>query len=149
MCIRDSFIPARTTSLLQPLDVYVFRVFKDQLRRAFHDLHAVAGGPVQVDLILQALYNVIASTIVGRRWPHIFSRVGLSEGQLHVSRSLEDHLIWPAHLICPLDGLPLSDHDVAAMMPTGRPIPLADILPPPPVPLMAIEHAPVVPPPHV
>lgn len=147
--IRPLFIPAKTTSLLQPLDVYVFRLFKELLRRRFHDLHAAAAGPIQVGTLLQALYDCIASTIVGRPWLHIFSKVGLSEGQFQVARFLEDHLIWPSHLVCPLDDTPLSDGDVAAVMPANRRIPLANLLPPPAEAVMAVEDAPAVPPPHV
>jgi len=39
-------VPAKVTWLLQPLDAYVFRIFKDTLRRRYHDRYAtaVAGG---------------------------------------------------------------------------------------------------------
>ena len=47
-------IPAKCTSLLQPLDVYVFRVFKERLRRRFHDIHGENGR-----LICEILKNIL------------------------------------------------------------------------------------------
>ena len=84
--MRPLFVPAKTTSLLQPLDVYVFRVFKELLRRRFHDRYAVRSEGVDMQWFLRVLYEVIDEVIVARPWPHIFPNVGLSDGQLHVSR---------------------------------------------------------------
>ena len=64
-------VPSRTTSLLQPLDVYVFRSFKELLRRKFHDLYAVHTQDVDVTWFLQVLYEDIETVIQQRAWPNI------------------------------------------------------------------------------
>ena len=140
--VRLVLIPARCTSMLQPLDVYVFRVFKERLRRRFHDIHGDATGLVSVESLLTALYDAISSTIVNRAWPEIFDKCGISYRQLAVSDFLNRHLVWPAHLVWALDGMPLSDADVAALLPANRRIPLVDYLPPPPPdPVLAVADA--------
>ena len=140
--LRLVLIPAKCTSLLQPLDVYVFRVFKERLRRRFHDIHGDATGPVSVDTILQALYDAIWNTIVHRAWPDIFDKCGISYGQLAVSDYLNRHLVWPAHVVSALEQTPLSDADVLALLPANRRIPLVEYLPPPPPdPVLALDDA--------
>ena len=144
--IRPLLIPARTTSLLQPLDVWVFRVFKERLRRRFHDLHADAQGPADVPSLLAALYDAIDATILQRAWPHIFAECGLSHQQQHVSDFLQKHIPYPAHLVCWLMDNPdaLTDADIRAVMPSNRRISLATFLPPPPPePMLALADAPL------
>ena len=144
--VKPLFIPARTTSMLQPLDVCVFRVFKERLRRRFHDLHADAQGPVDVPSLLTALYDAIENTILHRAWPHIFRVCGLSDRQQHVSSFLQSHIPLPAHSVCTLMDNPpeLTDRDLQAIMPSNRRIPLATFLPPPPLdPVLALPDAPV------
>ena len=125
-------IPARCTSLMQPLDVYVFRVFKERLRRRFHDIHGDATGPLSIDSLLRALYDAMWHAIVNPAWPDIFAKCGLTYRQFEVSSYIERHLNWPAHVVVALDVLPLSDADVRAVLPSNRRIPLVDYLPPPP-----------------
>ena len=129
--VRIVVIPANCTNVLQPLDVYVFRLFKERLRRRFHDLHADGTGPIRVDCLLRALCEAISTTLLGNPWPSIFEKCGISYGQLEVSESMERFLVWPAHLVCVFDTTPLSDADIAAILPERRPISLAEILPPP------------------
>ena len=132
--------------MLQPLDVCVFRVFKERLRRRFHDLHADAHGPVDVPSLLAALYDAIDATILHRAWPHIFAECGLSEGQQDVSAFVQSHIPYPAHSVCALldDPEELTDADIRAVMPSNRRIPLATFLPPPPPdPMLALPDAPL------
>ena len=89
-------------------------MFKERLRRRFHDILGDATGPVSVESLLTALYDAISSTIVNRAWPEIFDKCGISYRQLAVSDFLNRHLVWPAHLVWALDGMPLPDADVAA-----------------------------------
>jgi len=84
-CVRIVVIPARCTNVFQPLDVYVFRLLKERLRRRFHDLHADGTGPIAVDCLLRALYEAISTTLLGQPWPNIFEKCGISYRQLEVS----------------------------------------------------------------
>ena len=139
--IYGHWLPAKTTSLLQPLDVYVFRSFKELLRRKFHDLYAVHSQDVDVTWFLQVLYEVIETVIQQRAWPSIFELVGLSEGQLRVTPYILDHL--GVTRVAPLDISPPSAADLAAVMPRGRIIPPALFLPPAMPPLAFLEAPPV------
>ena len=139
--IRPLFVPARTTSLLQPLDVYVFRVFKERLRRQFHDRYAVRSEGVDMQWFLSVLYEVIDEVIVTRPWPHIFQNLGLSDRQLLVSVYLRAHVDVP--VLQALEPGPPTDADVAALLPRGRRISAAQFLPPAPEPLIPLEHLPV------
>ena len=144
--VRLVIIPARCTNVFQPLDVYVFRLFKERLRRRFHDLHAERTGPLAVECLLQALYEAIQTTLLGNPWPNIFEKCGISYRQLGVSEYINKHLMWPAHLLWALDGYPLSDADIAAILPTGRTLTLDEFMPPPPEPepMAALEGAPAM-----
>ena len=75
-------VPAKLTWLLQPLDAYVFRLFKEVLRRRFHDRYATVEGEVTVAWFLEVLYEVIEQILQRRRWPKIFAKVGLRDQQL-------------------------------------------------------------------
>ena len=134
-------VPAKTTSLLQPLDVYVFRSFKELLRRKFHDLYAVHTQDVDGNWFLQVLYEVIQAVIASRAWPTIFEQVGLSEGQLQVTRYILDHLGVP--LVAPLAIGPPTAADLAAVLPRGRIIAPA-LFQPPHMPPLAFLLAPPV-----
>ena len=84
---------------------------------------------VDVRWFLQVLYEVIDAVIVQRSWPNIFEKVGLTDGQLHVSRYLLDHLDVP--LLAALAAGPPTAADLAAVLPRGRIIAPAQFLPPP------------------
>ena len=139
--ILPLLVPAKTTSLLQPLDVYVFRSFKELLRRKFHDLYAVHTDEVDVNWFLQVLYEVIEAVIVQRAWPTIFEQVGLGEGQMLVTRYILDHLGVP--LLAPLAIGHPSAADLAAVLPRGRIIAPALFLPPPMAALALLPAPPV------
>ena len=144
-CVNLIFIPARCTSMLQPSDVYVFRAFKERLRRRFHDIHGDATGPPSVGSLLLALYDAIFSTIVDAVWPEIFEKCGISYQQFAVSDYIERHLAWSADLVYTRlrNPTPLSDYDVAAILPRNRRIALENYLPPrPPGVLLALADAP-------
>ena len=86
---RVELVPAKTTWLLQPLDAWVFRTFKDYLRRRFHDTASAHGEfAVSVAWLLPILYDAIQTVISGRDWRHAFVRVGLGQGPAGMSREL-------------------------------------------------------------
>ena len=85
--------------MLQPLDVYVFRAFKERLRRRIHDIHGDAAGPPSAWSLLVALYDGIFSTIVDPVWREIFQKCSISSQQLAVPDYNERHLHWAAQLV--------------------------------------------------
>ena len=148
--VRLVLIPARCTSLLQPLDVYVFRLFKEKLRRRFHDLHGDGTHAMNVETLLRALYHAIYWIIMGRDWPLIFEKCGFSRGQMAVSDYLQRHLTMPAQDVCATDATALCDADIAALLPANRRITLREFLRlPPPDPLLAVADGPAAAPPVV
>ena len=141
--VRLVLIPARCTSLLQPLDVYVFRLFKERLRRRFHDLHGDRIDAMNVETLLRALYDAIYWIIMGRDWPLIFEKCGFSRGQMAVSDFLQRHLTMPAQDVCASDASVLCDADIAALLPANRRITLHEFLQlPAPDPLLAVADGP-------
>ena len=125
--------------------MYVFRAFKERLRRRFHDIHGDAAGPPSAWSLLVALYDGIFSTIVDPVWPEIFEKCGISYQQFAVSDYIERHLAWSADLVYTRlrNPTPLSDYDVAAILPRNRRIALENYLPPrPPGVLLALADAP-------
>ena len=92
-----------------------------------------------MECLLQALYEAILTTLLGNPWPNMFEKCGISYRQLEVSEYINRHLVWPAHLLWALGVYPLSDADIAAILPTRRSISLADsLLLPPPEPMAAL-----------
>ena len=115
-------VPAKLTWLLQPLDVYIFRLFKELLRRRYHDAYALADGPVSVHFFLPTLYRVIEESIQ-RPWPDVFWKVGLDAQQTRVSRYIRDHLE-----LASIDAAPATrptQGQIEAICPRGRPLSLA------------------------
>ena len=117
--IYPLLVPAKLTWLLQPLDVYIFRTFKERLRRRFHDAFALEHGPVTVHFFLPILYQVIAETIQ-RPWPDVFYKVGLDAQQTRVSGYIRAHLEQDAIEAAP-NTRPTQDQ-IVAICPRGRPL---------------------------
>ena len=114
-------VPKLVTWLLQPLDVYVFRLFKETLRRRFHDAVARHHALVDIAWFLPLLYEVIEDTIRGRRWSQIFRRLGLGDGQAGVSGYVKSHM--EVDRVDPVPALPPSEEDIAAILPRNRHVP--------------------------
>ena len=161
--IFPMLVPAKLTWLLQPLDVYIFRLFKELLRRRYHDAFALEHGPVSVHFFLPILYQVIAETIQ-RPWPGVFVKVGLDAQQTRVSGYIRSHLELDAIEAAPATrptqqqieaisprGRPVQDRWFGPLAKAGAllalpPVPARPALPPPPpppeilVPAGPIEH---------
>ena len=136
---RVLLVPAKATWLLQPLDAWVFRAFKDYLRRRFHDSAAVHGEfAVSVEWLLPILYDAIQTVICGRDWRHAFERVGLGQGSAGVSRELLSQLELTE--VPPASHQRPADHDLLAILPATRVLTM-DMLEPVVLPQPALPAA--------
>ena len=116
-------IPAKVTWLLQPLDVYCFRYFKEILRRRFYDEFAAMGcESVRMAWVLKVLYSVIEDTIQRIRWPNIFKQVGLGDQQAAVAKYIKTHL--ECERIDPPEARPPRADELGAISPARRPLPV-------------------------
>lgn len=122
-------IPAKMTWLLQPLDVAVFRAFKQALRVLFHDRFASSAEPrVEVEWFLELLYEVIASVILRNDWQEVFASVGMGFEQQHVSNHIKEQL----HVESFAPAVPRrpSAAEFKTVLPRGREVDVNTVLPP-------------------
>ena len=83
-------IPAGMTSLLQPLDVYVFARYKRALTAAFERLgHASPNGHVRSDLFLREILDVAKEVLFGSKWDWAFRKCGFGEAQTRLGSTLK------------------------------------------------------------
>jgi hypothetical protein len=88
-----SLIPAQLTWPLQPLDVEVFREFKDALRQKQMEIKIDSGvqslNPRQR---ITALRDTILNILVHRDWSHAFARVGLARNPEHMKANIAGYV---------------------------------------------------------
>ena len=113
------FIPALCTWLFQPLDVYVFRIFKVVLRRlwrqAAYQAHSTNFDP---SAFLKQIYAAHAEVFLARDWPYVFSHLGLVAGQAEVRLALLSEMGLSVPPQCSANAL--SDEDVISILPRNR-----------------------------
>ena len=119
--IYPLLVPAKMTWLLQPLDVYCFRYFKERLRRRFYDTFSQRPDAITMQWYLPVLYDVILETIQQKAWPDIFRNVGLLALQSSVSSYIKAHL--ELERIPALPALCPTQDEIAAICPRGRALP--------------------------
>ena len=117
-------VPACTTWLLQPLDVYVFRIFKQKLLQEIASrLARRCLIPGNIELFLEAFYSVASEVFHRRRWPDIFLKCGIGKQQADTSAYILAHLGRSEPLAAP--STQPTDADMVLVLPRKRPIPAA------------------------
>lgn len=123
--IHVHFVPAKTTALLQPLDVAVFSVFKGWVvREVERQRLASASGVLTKQQVLDIYRRGVDEVIRCRSWTHAFEHTGL-RGQQNLSRSLMERL----HIASPptiSSDLPKNE-DFEIIFPRGKDIPLQQL----------------------
>lgn len=99
-------VPSATTAVLQPLDVYVFRCLREDIRRRWTCFRSSsASGAVSkhewVCLVADAVRNIVSQ----QSWQHAFEGTGVFGGQEKLGKRLLQALHW-AHCPAIAPGLP-------------------------------------------
>lgn len=121
-------VPAKTTWLLQPLDVDAFQQYKAHLKRAYQKARASAGGDLSVGQFLGCVYATIRRTLQGRLWARTFDKVGFGASQAKLSSFVERQLQLQGPVCIP--ALRPSEEQVAHCFPKGAALPMATLFPP-------------------
>ena len=80
-------VPAKTTPILQVLDVFAFWSFKQFLGSENRRCHAMKGYLSKKDC-LQNLIRACASVLCGKSWQVAFARLGISSSPTHLTEHL-------------------------------------------------------------
>eukprot|EP00438_Fugacium_kawagutii_P011333 Skav201359 [mRNA] locus=scaffold2471:33817:35307:- [translate_table: standard] len=104
--VRLLIVPAGATSILQPLDVYVFRRLRDDLRRRWTSVQSCASsGAVSKGEWVSLVANAVQTIVSQPCWTHAFEGTGVCGGQGKLSKRLLQTLQWAHCPAIPL-GLP-------------------------------------------
>ena len=89
------FIPSCLTWLLQPLDVCVFKNFKEQFAKLMlQEKLRQPNGALPKNAWIRLIRVLISRELVNRPWGEAFARVGLADNLDALTSKIQDH--WPA-----------------------------------------------------
>ena len=122
-----SFIPAKLTCMLQPLDTHCFAGYKDCVQKLFRQERSKAfEGRVSSISWINILYHVCTKFMCSKKWLHAFERTGLLGDRVALLSStvrkacvLEDYGKSDGNLPC--------KEDMQVIMPRGREFPYVDM----------------------
>ena len=88
-------IPGKITSVLQPLDAYVFATFKRVLRSLYEEalLHSVTGTVLNHE-VLPMIINTINTVVRTKDWRHAFEGCGWGCSQARIVLRFQRRLRW-------------------------------------------------------
>ena len=122
-------IPAKCTWLLQPLDVAVFRMFKQFLRRLFYDRCADREGQaLEMGWFLNIVYEVIDAVVLSLDWQDAFASVGMGYEQQRLGEQLKTQLGYQS--CAPAAACRPSAAEFQRILPRGRTLHIDTVLPP-------------------
>lgn len=109
------YIPARMTSILQPLDVCAFGSYKSQLSRAFLSQEVDAGLP-------RSRWSLVLARLVkeywrGNKWRAAFERVGVHELRRADSMTRQLRKLKPTRIVT---DDPPTEEDLLRILPRGH-----------------------------
>ena len=79
-------IPGKLTWALQPCDTHLFASYKRMLSEEVQRRSGLTpSGELSWELVLGAVWHVVAVVMHGRNWSRAFSSVGIANGQRHLS----------------------------------------------------------------
>ena len=88
-------IPAKSTSLLQPLDTHVFSQLKHMLRKRYCAAQLLARRTVlPVAVVVMLVWATGKTVLEEQSWRHAFCENGFGDHQLGVRRRLRSALAW-------------------------------------------------------
>ena len=117
-------IPAKTTWLLQPLDVSGFRAFKVALQNRYQHARAASGvRDLAVAAFLQCLYTAIEDTLGVHQWAVAFDGVGCGRAQLATREKVLNELQLQTPLVVDDDRPSLAQ--LQHCFPRGTDVPVA------------------------
>lgn len=119
-------IPAKLTYCLQPLDVYIFSIFKGALRQnaLMRSICSSTAG-VSLESSVLSLSHAIATILNGRSWAHAFEHLGLSGSQTLLSGGLLKQL--PVDRVLDVEPLFPTLEELVACFPKRLLIPIDDV----------------------
>ena len=121
-------VPARTTWLLQPLDVDAFQHYKAHLKRTYQKARVDAGGDLAIDKFLECVYATIRRVLQGKLWAPTFDRVGFGAAQAKLSAFVARQLQLQGPVQIP--ALRPSEEQVGQCFPKGAALPMPTIFRP-------------------
>ena len=118
-------IPAKTTWLLQPLDVGVFNILKRQLRRRYANSSLTETTGKEVIRMVRLLVEVASELVVHRSSKKVFRKTGFWQTQQMCSR----YILKQLEMVDPPVVLPLQPTDaiLSVIWPSNRRITFSDI----------------------
>ena len=101
-------IPSKMTWVMQPCDTHLFSSYKRQLGEELQQLSGeTVDGTLNWELVLEALWRVVASLLTDRDWSYAFAAVGLADQQQRLSKRTRNKLQYTEDNLEVLHSLPL------------------------------------------
>lgn len=121
-----SFVPAKLTYLLQPLDTHVFASYKLRLRRLYREAKLDGHGVVSVIKWLELLFDMCTKFLCSGKWRKAFERTGML-GTRPQNLSSELQAICADVVVTTGAASLPSKEDLQLMMPRGTMVPYVDL----------------------
>jgi hypothetical protein len=121
-----SFIPAKLTFLLQPLDTHIFASYKVVLKKMYLQARSTGHGTVTSAAWLEVLFHMCTKFLCGRKWKAAFEQTGmLGDRSRDLSKDIQMNFPGAVGFNAP-PGLP-SRAQLQCLMPRGTSLPYVDL----------------------
>ena len=121
-----SFIPAKLTFLLQPLDTHIFASYKVVLKKMYLQARSTGHGTVTSAAWLEVLFHMCTKFLRGRKWKAAFEQTGmLGDRSRDLSKDIQMNFPGAVGFNAP-PVLP-SCAQLQCLMPRGTSLPYVDL----------------------